>query len=179
MLVYLFIFLLFLFQLDARLVVRDEKFDQRLHIGEWDWNIFIYFWQFQHLSYVALHFFQEAQDVYIDLSVRGCHFFGGARAAPRFPNLLHIWSLKVLYNWLHHIQYKTIPYHNHICCLGVFDAESFCWLRCQVLVLNFYQVLMISRQHCWQRFSQGDLEIPGWVVVIPIVVWWCKHSKRG
>ena len=130
MLVYLFIFLLFLFQLDARLVVRDEKFDQRLHIGEWDWNIFIYFWQFQHLSYLALHFFQEAQDVYIDLSVRGCHFFKGARAAPPFPNLLHIWSLKVLYNWLHHIQYKTIPYHNHICCLGVFDAESFCWLRC-------------------------------------------------
>ena len=40
----------------------------------------------------------------------------------------------------------------------------------QVLVLNSYQVLMISRQHCWQRFSQGNLEIPGWVVVVPIVV---------
>ena len=45
-----FHFLLLIFKLAARLVVCDEKFDQRLHIGERDLHFV------QHLSYLALHF---------------------------------------------------------------------------------------------------------------------------
>lgn len=123
-------FLLFLFQLDARLVVCDEKFDQRLHIGEWDWNIFICFGN-SSISHIELFIFSRGSRCVHRPKRSGMPlFWGGSGCTPISLTscIFGAWRSFITDS----ITYNTRPYHiiTILCCLGVFDAESFCWLRC-------------------------------------------------